>query len=102
VNEWFKTDAFAPPVPLTFGTAGRNIVVGPGRDNWNLSLFKVFSGIPLPKTPEGGQVQFRAEFFNAFNHTQLHGVNTSFGGGFGEVNSTYDPRVIQLGLKFLF
>jgi len=102
VNEWFKTDAFAPPVPLTFGTAGRNIVVGPGRGNWNLSLFKVFSGIPLPKTPEGGQVQFRAEFFNAFNHTQLHGVNTSFGGGFGEVNSTYDPRVIQLGLKFLF
>jgi hypothetical protein len=102
VTQWFNTAAFVSPAPLSFGSAGRNIVRGPGRDNWNLSMFKMFSGIPFPSRPEGAEIQFRAEFFNAFNHTQFHGVNTSFGGGFGEVNSTYDPRVIQLGLKFLF
>jgi hypothetical protein len=102
VTEWFNTAAFVAPAPLSFGSAGRNIVRGPGRDNWNLSMFKMFNGIPFPSRPEGAQIQFRAEFFNAFNHTQFHGVNTSFGGGFGEVNSTYDPRVIQLGMKFLF
>jgi hypothetical protein len=102
VGEWFNTGAFATPEPLTFGTAGRGIIRAPGRNNWNLSMFKVFSGIPLPKSPEGGQIQFRAEFFNAFNHTQFHDINTTLGGGFGEVTSTADPRVIQFGMKFLF
>src|SRR5207245_4375907 len=55
VTEWFNTAAFVAPAPLSFGSAGRNIVRGPGRDNWNLSMFKLFSGIPFPSRPEGAQ-----------------------------------------------
>ena len=52
---------------------------------------------------EGVDVQFRAEFFNLFNHTQAAGVNTSFGAAaFGQVVSARDPRITQLGLRLLF
>ncbi len=102
LNAWFGTSGFAAPAPLSFGSAGRGIIRGPGRTNFNLSLFKSF-GMPFPHNPEGAKLQFRAEAFNAFNHTQFHNVNTSFGdNNFGKVTSTYDPRVWQLGLKFLF
>jgi hypothetical protein len=101
LGAWFDTGAFAAPPPLSFGSAGRGIIRGPGRTNFNLSLFKSFS-MPFPGNPEGAKLQFRAESFNAFNHTQFHNVNTSFGNSnFGKVTSTYDPRVWQLGLKFL-
>jgi hypothetical protein len=101
-DEWFNPNAFVTPEVLSFGSAGRGVLRGPGRANFNLSLFKSFT-LPLPHSPEGGRLQFRAETFNAFNHTQFHGVDTGFGGqNFGKVNSTYDPRVWQLGLKFLF
>jgi hypothetical protein len=103
VDQWFNTDAFAVPDPLSFGTAGRNIVTRPGRNNWNISIFKLFTGIPFPSTPEGAQMQFRFEFFNAFNHTQFNGLFTTYGGaGFGGVSSTYDARRIQFGVRFLF
>jgi len=43
------------------------------------------------------------EFYNAFNHTQFHDVNTSFGQtNFGQVVDTYDPRVIELLPRFKF
>ena len=75
---------------------------GPGRNNWNISIFKTFSGIPIG-TKEGAQLQFRAEFFNAFNHTQYHGIETSvLSDVFGQVTTTYDARTIQFGLKFAF
>ena len=45
-------------------------------------------------------LKFGAEFYNAFNHTQFHDVNTSFGSSaFGQVTDTYDPRVIELSLS---
>jgi len=101
VDQWFSPNAFDEPAPLAFGTAGRNILAGPGRVNFNLSLFKAFRIVP--SKAEGPQFQFRAEFFNAFNHTQFNGVDTGFNSSnFGKVTSTYDARVIQLGLKFLF
>jgi hypothetical protein len=99
---WFNTSAFAVPAPLSFGTEGRNVVWGPGRNNWNISLFKVFR-IPMGAGHEAGQLQFRGEFFNTFNHTQFNGVNTSYGGGgFGAPNGVWDPRIIQFGLKLTF
>lgn len=98
VYQWFNPSAFTAPAALSFGSSGRGILRAPGRTNFNLSLFKSFA---LPR--EGMKVQFRSEFFNAFNHTQFHDVNTSYGAqNFGKVTSVYDPRVIQLGLKFLF
>ena len=51
---------------LYFGTLSRNVLRGPGINNWDLSIVK--------NTPLGGEtrsLQFRAEFFNAFNHTQF-------------------------------
>jgi len=78
-------------------------VYGAGINNFDVSLFKNFTKIPLPGKSEGGTLQFRAEFFNIVNHTQFNGYLTTFGAaGFGQPNSTRDPREIQLGLKFMF
>jgi hypothetical protein len=102
VNQWFNTAAFAAPAPMTWGTEGRDIVYQPGRNNWNMSLLKRFSGIPVG-TKEGAQLEFRAEFFNAFNHTQFSGVDTNYASGtFGKVTGTNDARRIQLGLRLVF
>jgi hypothetical protein len=97
VGEWFNTAAFAAPAQLAFGNAQEGAIRGPGRINFNLSMFKLF------RITEAAHVRFGAEFYNAFNHTQFHDVNTSFGASqFGQVTDTYDPRVIELSLKFAF
>ncbi len=99
VAEWFNTGIFAQPAPGTWGDAGKMLLRGPGRDNWDISLFKrfVFS--------ESGKrdVEFRFESFNTFNHTQLNNVDTTFhDGNFGQVTSVWDPRVLQFALKLHF
>ena len=103
VSAWFDKSAFTTPPDLAFGNVGRGLLRGPGRVNFNLSLFKSFR-IPFGSAyPEGAHLQFRAEAFNAFNHTQFHAVEVGYNSqNFGKVTSTYDPRVWQLGLKFLF
>jgi hypothetical protein len=104
ITQWFNTSAFAAPdlTALDWGNEGRNVVFRPGRNNWNISLLKRFSGIPIG-TKEGARLEFRAEFFNAFNHTQFQNVETNFASGnFGKVTSTWDARRIQFGLKFVF
>ncbi len=103
---WFNTTAFAAPTaPWNgganngFGNAGRNAVRGPGLANWNLSLFKSFA---LTQS-EGTRIEFRAESYNTFNHTQFSGLDLGFtDGNFGQVTSANDPRVLQFGAKFLF
>jgi len=100
---WFNPAAFGPVPTGSFGNAARNVVFGQGISNWDISVFKNFRRIPFPTSKEGANVQFRAEFFNAWNHAQFNGYFTSFGAaGFGGANSTRDPRIIQFGLKFLF
>jgi hypothetical protein len=100
VGQWFNTAAFTAPAPLAFGDAQSGDIRGPGRINFNLSMYKNFR---LWERNGGGNLQFRADFYNAFNHTELDGVNTSFGSStFGQVTSTYDPRRIELGLKLRF
>ena len=102
VNQWFNTAAFGEPAPLAFGNSQEGAIRGPGRVNFNLSMFKIFT-MPFPGNPEGARLRFGAEFYNAFNHTQFHDVNTSFGSSsFGDVTDTYDPRTIELSLKFMF
>jgi hypothetical protein len=56
---------FVAPRGLTFGDAGRNFLNNPGRMNWDMALLKHF------KIGESGLVEFRAEVFNIFNHTQF-------------------------------
>lgn len=108
IDEWFNKSAFAAPIttpvdpsdPLTFGSSGRNVIRRPGRNNWNLSLFKVIS---LASLTEGAQLQFRFETFNSLNHTQFNNYDANFASGnFGKITSTYDARRIQFGLKFSF
>jgi hypothetical protein len=102
IGEWFNTAAFAAPAPGTFGNAGHNDVVGPGRTNLNTSLFKDFSGIKW-WNPEGATIQFRFETFNTLNHTQFQNPANTFGGGnFGVISSAFDPRVLQLAMKLIF
>jgi hypothetical protein len=93
---WFS-GSFAIPAQGTFGSLGRNVVRGPGINNWDVSLSKRTS------IRENVSLQFRAEFFNFFNHTQWSGVSGSFGGNnFGQVTSARDPRTTQLGLRLIF
>ena len=87
-----------PGIPLfTFGDLSRNSIRGPGINNFDISIVK--------KTPirESKSLEFRAEFFNAFNHTQFFKVdNAGLSSTFGQVLSDRGPRVIQLALKFYF
>lgn len=103
VNEWFNTAAFAAVPAGQFGDAARNIVYGAGINNWDISLFKNFHGIPFPVNKEGATLQVRLETFNTFNTTQFNGFSTGFGAGnFGRATSTRLPREIQLGAQFMF
>ena len=89
-------------VPLfTFGNLGRNVLRGPGINNWDVSIEKDF------KFSESKSLEFRSEFFNAFNHTQFYGP--SFQNGtlgfdplFGQVTSDRAARIIQFALKIYF
>jgi hypothetical protein len=85
-------------VPLfTFGNSGRNSVRGPGRNNFDLTIGRTF------KFGESKSVEFRSEFFNAFNHAQF--MNPDHSGGsstFAQITQARDPRIIQLALKFYF
>lgn len=101
--EWFNTAAFAAIPAGQFGNGARNIVYGDGVTDWDVSLFKDFTGIPFPGSKEGATFQLRFEFFNLFNTPQFNGYFTTFGQtSFGKPNSTRDPREIQLGAQFMF
>jgi len=72
-------------------------VVGPGSNNWNIALFKAF------QFTERARLEFRAETFNTFNHTQFNGLSTGVtNGDFGQLNGTFDPRIFQFGAKLQF
>jgi hypothetical protein len=104
-----------------FGYMGRNVLTGPGRNNWDLALFK---NVEFPWfNGEHSTLQVRLETFNTFNHTQWEYINASCNGnpnadgsaafgrscggstynpGNGEVSGAWNPRQIQLGMKFSF
>jgi hypothetical protein len=99
VGEWFNTAAFVAPAVGTWGNAGHNSLRGPGRDNWNLSLFKSF----VMNEARGSRLELRAESFNTWNHTELDQVSNALGSSnFGQVTSAFDPRVFQFGAKLYF
>jgi len=99
VKSWFNGSVFSPTAAGNWGNEPFNNLRGPGRQNWNLSLFKSF----LFSESRGSKLEFRAEFFNAFNHTEFNSISTTFtNGNFGAITSAHDPREIQLGLKLYF
>jgi hypothetical protein len=98
IYHFFNTAAFIAPPIYTFGNEGRNVIVGPGVNNWDLALFKAF------RFDEKRQLQFRTEFFNAFNHSQFAPPGAVFGTAqFGQISAiSHDPRDVQMSLKFLW
>jgi hypothetical protein len=94
----FNIADFRVPQPFVPGNAGRNILRGPGINNWDFSLMKNFS------FREGVFLQFRAEFFNVLNNTQFLNPNTNIElpAVGGRIFGARDPRIGQLGLKFYF
>jgi len=96
--QWFNTAAFTLPALGTVGTSGIDIVRGPAMSNLDLALFKNFS------VKERWKFEFRAEFFNALNHTVLGNPNTTLTNAtFGKILSTQTPpRIGELGLKLSF
>src|ERR1019366_3927266 len=96
---WFSPSAFSLPALGAWGNFPARSIYGPGRHNWNLSLFKSFTF----SEARGSRLEIRLETFNAFNHTQYQGVSTTFTDSrFGQVTSAYNPRNIQLGAKLMF
>lgn len=100
---WFDTtlgpDAtWGTPAPFTYGNAGRNILYGPGRVNWDWSLFKNFN------FSEKYKLQFRSEFFNLFNTPQFGLPNATIGTpAAGSITSlSGNNRQVQLALRFSF
>ena len=107
-HQWINASCFTAPglvvggvnIGGELGNASRVPVVGPDFVNTDFSVIKNFA---LPYR-EGMGLNFRAEFFNLFNHAQFGmPVNDINASGFGAVNSTVNnPRLIQLALKLSF
>jgi hypothetical protein len=89
---------YDPALLGTLGNAKRTICCGPHISNTDFAILKT---IPFSETR---RVDFRAEFFNIFNHTQFFNPdgNTSDGSQFGQVVQARDPRLMQFALKFFF
>jgi hypothetical protein len=98
VQQWFNTAAFARPANFTYGNAGRNIVMGPGIFNVDLSIIRniIFGG--------GKSLQLRLEAFNALNNPIWGDPDMNMSSQtYGRINTTRSPmRELQLGVKFSF
>ncbi len=93
---WFDASPFSSEAQGVFGNSNRRFFHGPGTNNWDFSLHK--STAITEKT----NLEFRAEFFNVFNHAQFSGVTGDILGSFGLVTGARDPRIGQVALKFSF
>ena len=94
-----STIGVSPAGIAAYGNAPRNVLQGPGLNNWDFQLYKD------TQITESTKVQLRIEFYNVFNHLQFdpNGVVTDIGStNFGAVTAARDPRRIQLGAKFYF
>ena len=90
--------AIANPALRTYGSLPRNAFRGPGRTNLDLAIAKM-----TPIFRERLNMEFRAEFFNIFNSAQFANPSTNISSSlFGQITTTYDPRIIQFGVKFIF
>jgi hypothetical protein len=111
--KWFDPTAFSMPTARTWGTLGRGTLTGPGYETVDLSVLKNTS------LTERVGLQFRAEFFNALNHTNLGPPNSIVFSGLPAATSpptpptispsaglittlASDSRRIQFGLKIIY
>ncbi len=113
----YNPNAFTQPQGLTFGNSGRNSLRNPSRTNFDMALFKRFA------VTESKAFEFRAEAFNVFNHTEwlpIYGDagsgaqnnspgNNGYAGPYPDSGTNefqfleaHNPRILQLGAKFIF
>jgi Carboxypeptidase regulatory-like domain len=98
-NYLFNPNNFADSNPGQFGNSSRTICCGPPISNTDISILK------RTRISERWDTEFRAEFYNAWNHTQFLNPDGNFsdlGSTFGVVTNTRDPRVVQFALKLFF
>lgn len=98
IGQWFNVNCFANPASGELGNASRSPAYGPGFVNTDFSAIKNFA------LRERRRLEFRAEMFNLFNHTQLGmpaaDLNST---GFGAITSSVNnPRLVQFALKLNF
>ncbi|HVZ18438.1 MAG TPA: hypothetical protein VG897_15060, partial [Terriglobales bacterium] len=101
VDNWFNAAAFQKLDPTAnagqFGTAGRNIVIGPGYADWDFGAAKNF------RLTESKQLQFRAELFNFLNHTNFRLPDSDISSPtFNHILAAQPPRLVQFALKFMY
>jgi hypothetical protein len=105
IRNYVKTQCFAVPATARLGNSGRNVLIGPSTTNLDASLFKM---IRFPGQPEGLNIQFRTEVFNALNHpnfalpsnTDVFDSTGAPTGSAGLLTATSTAaREIQFGLK---
>ncbi len=98
IQRFFNTSAFAPNQPGRFGNAARNLIFGPSQSSTDLSLVKSF-----PVSERLGALQFRGEFFNAWNQVNFGSPNPTLNNRlFGQIQSAGDPRIMQFALRYQF
>jgi hypothetical protein len=106
VDHWFNPKAFTMPIPGTFGNVSRGSLRGPGLVNVDTSLFKKF------RISERWNLQFRAEAFNLFNHSNFfypnsvvfagNSANYSYSDTAAQITAAAASRQLQLAVKLMF
>jgi len=104
VTGWYDATKFSTPTAAWnggpnqgFGNAGRDAIVGPGRVDFNTSLYKTFA------ITERAHFDLRFESFNTFNHTEFNAIDATVNSGTGgAVTNDWGPRTLQLGGKVAF
>lgn len=95
---FFGEGSLFPGAGFGWGNSGTGTIMGPGQQNWDVSLIK------NTKITEGTSLEFRAEFYNIWNHAQFNPpVNNRSSTTFGLIDSSsVPPRIMQFALKFYF
>src|SRR5262249_6282859 len=95
--QWFNTSAFAIAPAFTIGSASRNPVRGPSYRDVDLAAMR---RIPIHS---GSALELRAEIFNLLNTVNFGSPGPTAGtAAFGTITTAFDPRVVQIAVKYLF
>lgn len=97
-KSWLNFGAFGTPAKGTFGNVRKNTFTGPNFVTFDTALVRHF------RITERANLQFRAEYFNVFNHTNFNtpAASLSNSSTFGRISTSNDPRIGQMSLKLAF
>jgi len=96
--EYFDVSAFVPNTIGTYGNAGRNVIIGPGLFDWDVSLAKRF------RITESQTLQVRGDSFNLTNRANFSnpGNTVTSPTTFGRITAASNGRILQVSLKYVF